>query len=133
MPPLLRPNLGIYLSLIPQPEEDDKNRYKLPCLLRRALKVEIFSPPSLAVQAGLNLRVYMDGPTRKLKAATRERRRDHEGDRLANLYGYTLDGGGAFVGVGVAPDRSVEAFPLPKLAQRQFYASLRAVGVDIVE
>lgn len=99
-------------------------------------------PPSLThspahryprLQAGLHLRVYMDGPTRKLKAATRERRRDQEGERLANLYGYTLDGGGAFVGVGVGPDRSVEAFPLPPLTQRQFYASLRAIGVEVVE
>lgn len=77
--------------------------------------------------------MYMDGPTRKMKAATRERRRDQDGERFANLYGYTLDGGGAFVGVGMAPDRSVEAFPLPKLAQKQFYASLRTIGVKIVE
>lgn len=77
--------------------------------------------------------MYMDGPTRKMKAATRERRRDQDGERFANLYGYTLDGGGAFVGVGVPPDRSVEAFPLPKLAQRQFYTSLRTIGVKIVE
>lgn len=75
----------------------------------------------------------MDGPTRKMKAATRVRRRHQTGERFANLYGYTLDGGGAFMGVGMAPDRSVEAFPLPRLAQRQFYASLRAIGVEIVE
>ncbi|CAN0360276.1 unnamed protein product, partial [Ectocarpus sp. 13 AM-2016] len=38
-----------------------------------------------------------------------------------------------FAGPGQAPDRSAEAFPLPKLAQRQFYASLRTTGVKIVE
>ncbi|CAM9806042.1 unnamed protein product, partial [Pylaiella littoralis] len=84
-------------------------------------------------EAGLNLLVFMDGPNRKMKAATKERRRDEEGEKFANLYGYTLDGGGAFVGVGMPPDRSVGAFPLPMLAQRQFYASLRTAGVKIVE
>lgn len=84
-------------------------------------------------QAGLKLVVYMDGPTRKMKAATRTRRRHQNGERFANLYGYTLDGGVTFMGLEMAPDRSVEAFPLPRLAQRQFYASLRTIGVQIVK
>lgn len=68
-----------------------------------------------------------------MKAATRERRRGQDGEKIANLYDYTLDGAGSFVGPGQAPDLSAEAFPLPKLAQRQFYASLRTIGVKIVE
>lgn len=75
----------------------------------------------------------MDGPSRKLKAATKERRRDTVAEKFARLYGYTLDGGGAFIGAGEGPDRTVRSFPLPKLAMRQFESSLLFAGVEVVE
>lgn len=77
--------------------------------------------------------VFKDGRSRKMKAVTRELRRENVAESFARLYGYTLDGGGAFVGAGVGPDRSVNSFPVPKMADAQFYASLRSLGVKVVE
>lgn len=69
-----------------------------------------------------------------MKAATQERRRESSAESLARLYGYTLDGGG-IIGGGDAkgPDRSVASFPTPKMAARQFAASLVSAGVEVIE
>lgn len=68
-----------------------------------------------------------------MKAATREKRRDNVAESFGRLYGYTLDGGGAFVRDGAGPDRTVNSFPRPKLAARQFYSTLVSLGVELVE
>lgn len=50
------------------------------------------------------------------------------------LYSYTLDGGGEMGDDEEdGPDRTVNVFPMPKMALKQFYATLCSVGVEVVQ
>lgn len=95
--------------------------------------------------AGLRLRVFKDGPVRRMKGGTMLDRRDEGLAAFGRLYTYTLDGGvhgssrrdaEAILrgkrGRDDLPDRTINTFPVPRLATRQFYASLRAAGVEVV-
>lgn len=98
---------------------------------------------------GLRLRVFRDGPVRRMKGSTMTDRRDEGSAAYGRLYSYTLDGGvqgrrrdpqgGEGVGDEVGgpggggqPDRTINSFPVPRMAARQFYASLKAAGVEIM-